>query len=206
MVVVGAGPAGLATAIRLKQLVRRARQGILGLHRRKGLGSRRPHPVRRGDRPARARRALPRLEGEGRAAQPAGDRGPLPVPHRRRRVQGPRLDAAGLLQEPRQLHREPRQPLPLAGPAGRGARRRDLSGLRRRRSALRRATARCAAWPPATWASARTARRPRATSPASSCTRSTRSSPKAAAATSASRCRRASSCARAWRRRSTASA
>jgi electron-transferring-flavoprotein dehydrogenase len=44
-------------------------------------------------------------------------------------------------------------------------------------------TARCAAWPPATWASARTASRPRTSSSAWSCWASTRCSPKARAAT-----------------------
>ena len=54
VVVVGAGPAGLATAIRLKQLAAEQRQGGLGGRAREGLGARRAHPVGRGDGPARA--------------------------------------------------------------------------------------------------------------------------------------------------------
>ena len=63
-------------------------------------------------------------------------------------------------QQPRQLHRQPRQRRALAGAAGRGARRRDLPRLSRGRGAVRRRTARSRASPPATWASARTASRP----------------------------------------------
>ncbi len=49
-----------------------------------------------------------------------------------------RLDAPRVLHESRQLHREPRQPLPLARHAGRGARRGDLSGLRGGRGVVHR--------------------------------------------------------------------
>ena len=65
MVVVGAGPAGLATAIRLKQLAAESGREISVVRAREGLRARRAHPVRRGDGPARARRADPRLEGTG---------------------------------------------------------------------------------------------------------------------------------------------
>ena len=53
VVIVGAGPAGLAAAIRLKQIVARDSRGGGG----EGLRGRRPYPVRRGDRSDRARPA-----------------------------------------------------------------------------------------------------------------------------------------------------
>ena len=83
VVVVGGGPAGLAAAIRLKQLLARE---TLGVRARERLRGRRAHPLGRGDGPARADRADSRLEGARRAAQHAGDRGSLPVPHRDRRA------------------------------------------------------------------------------------------------------------------------
>ena len=52
---------------------------------RERLRARRAHPVGRDHGPARAHRADPRLEGTRRAAEPAGDRRPLPVPDRDRR-------------------------------------------------------------------------------------------------------------------------
>ena len=84
VVVVGGGPAGLATAIRAEAARRREGRRSLRVPAGEGLRDRRPHPLRRGDRPQGAGRALPRLEGKGRAPQPAGDRGPLPVPLARR--------------------------------------------------------------------------------------------------------------------------
>ena len=57
----------------------------LGVRARERLGDRRAHPLRRGDGSARALRADSRLEGEGRAAEHAGERGPLPVPDREMR-------------------------------------------------------------------------------------------------------------------------
>ena len=54
IVIVGAGPAGLTAAIRLKQLARRGRPRTFRLHPREGKRGRRAHPVGRGDRPRRA--------------------------------------------------------------------------------------------------------------------------------------------------------
>ena len=53
VVIVGAGPAGLSAAIRLKQLATE-KAATIGLRARKRHRSRRAHPVRRGDGPARA--------------------------------------------------------------------------------------------------------------------------------------------------------
>ena len=61
VVIVGGGPAGLAAAIRLKQLA----PGRRGLRGGEGLRGRRAHPVRRGDRAARAERTDPGLAGHG---------------------------------------------------------------------------------------------------------------------------------------------
>ena len=109
---------------------------------------------------ARAQRAVPRLEGTRRAAEPAGHRRPLPVPHRDRRDGDAALLAARLLPQRRQLRHQPRQRRALAGAAGRSAGRRDLPRLRRRPRCSTTTTARSAASPPATSASARTASRP----------------------------------------------
>ena len=87
------------------------------------------------------------------------------------RTRALRLPIAAADAQPRQLHHQPRQSVPLAGAAGRGAGGRDLPGLRRRRGALRREPAGCAASRPAIWASARTASRPSAISPGSSSSR-----------------------------------
>ena len=58
VVIVGAGPAGLAAAIRLKQLAANGRQGAVGCRAGEGLRGRRAHPVgrrHRSDRPQCAR-------------------------------------------------------------------------------------------------------------------------------------------------------
>ena len=58
---------------------------------------------------------FPDWKEQGRAAERAGDRGPLPVPHARRgSFKVPELHAARLLQEPRQLRHQPGQRVPLA--------------------------------------------------------------------------------------------
>ena len=68
VVIVGAGPAGLAAAIRLKQLDPGARRG----RGREGLRGRRAYPVRRGDRSDRARPAAARMAQRRHADQDAG--------------------------------------------------------------------------------------------------------------------------------------
>ena len=172
VVVVGAGPAGLATAIRLKQLAAEQGKEISVGVLEKGSRARRAHPLGRGDGPARDDRAAPELEGAGRAAEPAGDRRRLPVPHRDRRA-----CARPTACVPDCFHNDGNYVISLgnvvqlAGAAGRGAGRRDLPRLRRRRSAVQRRRLASRAWPPATWASARTASRPRTSSSAWSCMR-----------------------------------
>ena len=117
---------------------RRGGQRAVGRRAGEGLGGRRAHPVRRRHRPHRPQPADPRLEGEGRAGRDGGDRGPLLLSRPRRRAAHPQFRHAAADEQSRQLHRQPRQPVPLARRAGDRARRRDLSGLCRRRGALRR--------------------------------------------------------------------
>ena len=66
---------------------------------RKRLRDRRAHPLRRGDRPSRTERAHPRLEREGRPAQYARERRPVPLSHRKILIQYPQLDVARMLQK-----------------------------------------------------------------------------------------------------------
>src|SRR6266496_2040573 len=74
---------------------------------RERLGDRGAYSLGRSDGPARARRALPRLEGPGRPAQYALERGPVPVSYRIRLVQGAGLSAAGVLPQRWQLRDQP---------------------------------------------------------------------------------------------------
>ena len=128
VVIVGGGPSGLAAAIRLKQLAPDAavclveKGGEIGAHILSGAVL----------EPRALNELIPDWREQGRAAGHAGQRRPLPAPDRDARL--PAADAAADAQ-PRQLHRLARQCLPLAGAAGRGAGRRDLSRLRRRRTA-----------------------------------------------------------------------
>ena len=103
---------------------------------REGLRGRRPHPVRRGARAARPRGALPGLARARGAPQHAGERGTLPLPHRAGRVLVAERAAPALAPEPRQLHHQPRELLPVARRPGRGARGGGVPRLRRRRRAL----------------------------------------------------------------------
>ena len=117
------------------------------------------------------------------------------------------VDAAGVLQEPRQLHREPRQRLPLAGHAGRSRRRGDLPGLRRGRSALRRRGLACSGVGHRRHGHRQGRREDRSLPAGHGAARQVhalrRRLPRPPRQGSS---RRASSCARAWRPRSTASA
>ena len=64
VVIVGAGPAGLAAAIRLKQLAAEQGSEVSRLRAGEGLGGRRPYPVGRVPRAPGAERADPRLAGD----------------------------------------------------------------------------------------------------------------------------------------------
>jgi len=112
VVVVGGGPAGLASAIRLKQLAAQAVE--LGVRDRKRLEIGAHILLRRRDGPARARGALPGLETPRRPAPDPGERdGSFFSPVRL--ASGAGISPARMLREPRQLRRQPRQPVPLAG-------------------------------------------------------------------------------------------
>ena len=138
VLIVGGGPAGLSAAIRLKQLAaeRSHEVSVCVIEKGSEIGA---HILSGAVvDPHRPQRTDPRLEGEGRAARDPGDRRPVPVPHQGRLLPLPQFPDAAADEQPRQLHRQPGRCLPLARPAGRGAGRRDLSGLRRRRGALQR--------------------------------------------------------------------
>ncbi|MGT2468080.1 FAD-binding protein [Mesorhizobium atlanticum] len=135
VVIVGAGPAGLAAAIRLKQLnpelsvVVLEKGGEVGAHILSGavvdlIG---------------IDRLLPGWREEGdHPFQDACHGGPFPGPWPCRLVPPAERPDAAADEQPRQLHRLARQCLPLAGDKGRGVGRRDLSGLRRGKPGLQR--------------------------------------------------------------------
>ena len=128
VVIVGAGPAGLAAAIRLKQLspdlgvVVVEKGSEVGAHILSGavidpIGLDRLLPEWRAeDTPIKTAVSDDRFYWLGQSA------GAAPA----------ELHDAAADVEPRQLHRLARQRLPLARHQGRGARRRNLSGLCRR--------------------------------------------------------------------------
>ena len=157
VVIVGAGPAGLAAAIRLKQLA--PETAPVGRRAGEGLRGRRPHPLRRGDRSDRPRPArCPTGASEDAPLKTAVTRRPLLLPRPRRRA----APAATVLMPPL-MSNHGNYIVSLGnvcrwlGQQGRGARRRDLSGLRRPPRCSTTRAARSPASPPATWASARTA-------------------------------------------------
>ena len=135
VVIVGGGPSGLSAAIRLKQLAAADGHEVSVCVIEKGaeIGA---HILSGAVLEPRALNELiPDWKEKG---------APLNTPAKEDHflfltaiARDPAADAAADAQ-PRQLHHLPRQFLSLAGPAGRGAGRRDLSRLRRRRGALRR--------------------------------------------------------------------
>ena len=153
VVIVGAGPAGLAAAIRLKQLAAEAGERIsvvvlekgseVGAHILSGavidpIGLDRCFPTGR----PRARRSRRRSPRTAFYSWPGGRRAPAELP-----------DAAAD-EQPRQLHRLPRQRRRWLGEQARRWASRSIRASPPPRCCMTR-TARCAASPPATWASAR---------------------------------------------------
>ena len=136
VVIVGAGPSGLAAAIRLKQLApqRGAEISVCVLEKGSEVGA---HILSGAVLEPRALERAASRTGRRKGAPlntPRGEDRFLFLTATRRH---PAADAAADAQQ-RQLHRQPGQSLPLAGPAGRGAGRGDLSRLRRRRGPVRR--------------------------------------------------------------------
>ena len=171
VVIVGAGPAGLSAAIRLKQVnpelsvVVLEKGAEVGAHILSGavvdpIGIDRLLPGWREEEGHPFKTEV--TDDQFLLLGPAGSDPPAELP-----------DAAADEQS-RQLHRLARPCLSLAGRKGRGARRRDLSGLCRHRSALQRRRRRASALPPATWASRRTASRARTLPAAWNCSANTR--------------------------------
>ena len=135
VVIVGAGPAGLAAAIRLRQLsVERDREvTVCVLEKASELGA---HTLSGAVLEPRALSELiPDWQAKGAPLDMPVTRRPLPVPDRDARDHP--ADAADHAQC-RQLHRQHGQRRQMAGRPGRAARRRDLSGLRRGRGPLPR--------------------------------------------------------------------
>ena len=136
VVIVGAGPAGLACAIRLKQL--KPDTNICVLEKASSVGA---HSLSGAVlEPGRARKAAAELAQRVQRHEGAGGRRRCAADDEDRLVQ-----AAGLGDQPladaqsRQLHRLARPAHAVAGAAGREARRRHLSGLLGGRGAVRRA-------------------------------------------------------------------
>ncbi len=110
-------------------------------HRRGGEGfrGRRAYPVGRRDRSGFARQTDPGLaRGCGLPAEDAGQGRPLLLDHRDQRDPAAGFCHAAADGQPSLLYRLARRCLPLAGAEGGSARRRNLSGLCRGRSAVRR--------------------------------------------------------------------
>jgi choline dehydrogenase-like flavoprotein len=129
VVIVGGGPAGLAAAIRLKQLS--AERSVCVLEKGSEIGA---HIL---SGAVMDPRALSELIPDWKEKAPLNaavseDRSSL----RKIFFQNPELDAAGLLQEPRELCHQPGQRVPLARPASRGARGRDLPRVCRSRGSF----------------------------------------------------------------------
>ena len=133
VVVVGGGPSGLAAAIRLKQLAAAAAREIAVCVVEKGseIGA---HILSGAVFEPRALNELiPDWRERGAPLDDPGERRPLSAADAIARVSA--ADAAADAQS-RQLHHQPRQFVPLARAAGRGARGRDLSRFCRRRGAV----------------------------------------------------------------------
>ena len=135
VVIVGAGPSGLVRG----DPAETAQRG--SWHRRGGerLRGRRAYPLGCGDRSSRPRQTDSGLaRGRRLSAENRGQGRPLLLDERGRRDPPAEFHDAAADAQSSLLHRLARQCLPLARAQGGGARRRDLSGLCRHRSAVRR--------------------------------------------------------------------
>ncbi len=133
VVIVGAGPAGLAAAIRLKQLspdtsvVVVEKGSEVGAHILSGAVI----------DPIALDRLVPEWRNEDAPVRHRGDRGPLLFARALRRAAGAEPVHAAADEQSRQFHRLARRCLPLSRRKRPKPRRRNLSGLRRRRGAVR---------------------------------------------------------------------
>ncbi len=138
VVIVGAGPAGLSAAIRLKQLAAAAEREIsvcilekgseVGAHILSGAVV----------DPKALDELIPDWKERGSAAHRAGDGKPSLGAHEDRQVGHAALRLAAVHAQQGHLHAEPGQSLPLACRAGRGAGRRNLPRIPCRRGAVQR--------------------------------------------------------------------
>lgn len=130
VVVVGAGPAGLAAAIRLKQLaVERGQEiGVCVIEKGSEVGA---HILSGAVMDPRAMVELFPNWKELEAPLNAPVSEDRFFPHREIVVQSAEFPAAGMFSEPRQLRDQPGQRVPLARPAGRKPGRGNFSGFRR---------------------------------------------------------------------------
>jgi electron-transferring-flavoprotein dehydrogenase len=118
VVVVGAGPAGLAAAIRLKQLD--ANISVVLLEKGSEVGA---HILSGAVIDPSGSTACCRNGGARTRRSDRGDRRPFSVPRPGGSVRLPNVDHAAAYEQSRQLHRLARQRLPLASRRSRGARR-----------------------------------------------------------------------------------
>ena len=134
VVIVGAGPAGLASAIRLKQI--NADINVVVVEKGSEVGA---HILSGAViDPVGLDKLLPEWRNEDTPIKTAVTDDRFYYLGAERRGAAAQLHDAAADEQPRQLHRLARQRLPLAGGKGGSARRRNLSGLCRGGSALRR--------------------------------------------------------------------
>ena len=126
VVIVGGGPAGLASAIRLKQLAAQAGRNCRSWCR-EGLGTRRPHPVRRGDGPARPHQLFPDWQQRGAPLNQPVTADDVLILSAHRAWRTPTLVPACM--QPRQFRRQPGRRDAMAGRPGGNPGRRDLPGF-----------------------------------------------------------------------------
>ena len=130
-VIVGAGPAGLSAAIRLKHGGDAGREVSVAVLE-KGVRSRRAYSFRRRDRSGRAQRTVPDWKAKGAPLETPVTRRPFIVLGPAGAARAADVPDAAADEQSRQLHRLAVELDQMAGRAGRSAWRRDLSWLGRR--------------------------------------------------------------------------